>query len=290
MTVRVGPRVASVCLLVVTTLIWGTTFPLLKGAIGSLSPLALVTSRFVIAALVMLPFVRSLNRSLLRDGALLGVIAFASYMTQVVGMASTSANRAAFITSLNVILVPLLGYFIGNRIYPRIWIAAALSLLGIGMMSWEGGALNLGDLWELGCALSYALYILLMEAAAPRHNALALTAVQLWTIALLGCFWVAPELGQQVQSLAMNWQAIVYLGLLATAATTWSQVAAQQQISATETAIIYTLEPVFAAVFSFWWLGESLGRRGLLGAGLVLVAMLLSQVPLQKLFPQFDRG
>lgn len=268
----------SLGLLLLTTLIWGTTFPIIKDTVSTLSPAALIGSRFLIAALLMAPFCWPLNRKLIRDGAILGSVAFLAYLTQAVGLELTTSNRAAFITSLNVILVPIIGRFLGRTISVRILVAAGLAFLGIGIMSWEGGAWSWGDAWVFGCAISYAIYILLMEALVPKHPPLALTAMQLLVIAVLGGVWALPSWLSQPHAIGDHWQAIVYLGVVATAVTTLSQVIAQRHLSATETAIIYTLEPVFAAVFAFWWLSESLGLRGLLGAGMVLIAMLLSQL------------
>jgi drug/metabolite transporter (DMT)-like permease len=267
-----------ILLLVGTTLVWGTTFPLLKDAVATLSPAVLVCSRFLVGALVLLPFCRHFNGRLIRDGAILGAVVYLSYITQVIGLQTTSSNRSAFITSLNVIMVPLLGFLLGRSLSRRVWISAGLALAGIGVLSWEGGTLGVGDLWVLVCALSYAVYILLMETIAPQHPPLALTIYQLITISLLGLIWATPELLEQAQAIRQNWVAIAYLGIMATAMTTWTQAIAQRHINATETAIVYTLEPLFAAVFSFWWLGESLGTRGMLGGGMVLVAMVLSQI------------
>jgi drug/metabolite transporter (DMT)-like permease len=271
-------RFRSILLLVFTTLIWGTTFPLLKNTVADLSPAVLVCGRFVVGAIALLPFCRQINRSLLRDGALLGVVVYCSYVTQVIGLQTTSSNRSAFITSLNVILVPIFGVVLGRRLSWRVGAAAVLALVGIGVLSWEGGALTIGDLWVLGCAVSYAVYILLMESIAPKHPPLDLTIVQLMVIAILGLAWAAPQLGSQWAILRENWVAIGYLGIAATAMTTWTQAIAQRHVSATETAIIYALEPIFAAVFAFWWIGENLGARGLLGGAMVIVATVLSQI------------
>jgi drug/metabolite transporter (DMT)-like permease len=207
---------------------------------------------------------------------------YLSVVTQVIGLQTISSNRSAFITSLNVIMVPLLGFLLGRSLSQRVWISAGLALAGIGILSWEGGALGIGDLWVFGCALSFAVYVLLMEAIAPHHPPLALTIYQLMTTSLLGFIWALPELMEQAQAIQQNWGAIVYLGIMATAMTTWTQAIAQRHVSATETAIVYALEPVFATIFSFWWLGESLGTRGLLGGAMVLVATVLSQIKTQR--------
>lgn len=285
----------SLALLLLTTLIWGTTFPLLKDVVATLSPAALVSSRFLIAALLLLPCCRfrQLNRRLLGHGGLLGLVAFLSYLTQVVGLETISANRAAFITSLNVVMVPLLSWLLGRGVTLKSFAAAGLAFAGIAVMSWEAGAISWGDLWVLGCAVSYAVYILLIEAVASQHPPLQLTVVQLVTIALLGLLWVALTGwslagwslaggnlagGNQFAAVASHWPTLLYLGVMATAVTTFTQVVAQRHLSATEAAIIYTLEPVFAVLFSFWWLAERLNGREALGGTMILAAMLLSQI------------
>lgn len=268
----------GVLLLVVTTLIWGTTFPLLKDAVTSFAPSALIATRFAIAALTFMPFCRQLNPQLIRDGVILGVILFAAYTTQVIGLEFTSANRAAFITSLNVILVPILASLLGQSLVRNVAIAAVIAFAGIGVMSWEGGSLNIGDFWVFGCALSYAIYILTLQTFTSRHNSVALTAMQLIVVAILGLIWAAPILVTQITAITANFGVLLYLGVIATALVTWTQAVAQRHVSATEAALLYTLEPVFAAIFSFWLLGESLGTQGLIGAAMVVAAMILSQI------------
>lgn len=262
------------------TLVWGTTFPLVKTATQSLSPAALVAARFLVAALALVPWLR-LETKLWRDGFVLGALLFATFITQVVGLGSISSTRGAFITGLNVILIPIFAGFIGRLVPRNAYWAAALALIGIGAMSFEGGAFSAGDAWVLACAVSYAIYVLVLEAVARNHDPMHLTAVQLVVVALLGLIWSAPELvhnGPPHLS-PSGWASVVYLGLVATAGTTFVQALAQRWVAAFEAAVIYALEPVFAAVFSFVLLGETLGWRGFLGGALILGAMVLSQRP-----------
>jgi drug/metabolite transporter (DMT)-like permease len=270
-------HIRGILLLVATTLIWGTTFPVLKETVVNIAPMPLIASRFILAALVFVPWLRRLNGRLVIDGVLLGLVYLASYITLTVGLETISAGRAAFLLSLNVILVPLLGLFLGRRLQGFAVFAAGLAIAGIGIMSWDGGGLSTGDLWIFGGALSYAVYILLLESATLRHPPLALSAVQLLFVAGVTVIWAAPDLITQFPVIAAHWGQLLYLGLVVTAATTITQAVAQQWVSAHETALLYTLEPVFAAIFSFWLLGEQFGPRGVIGAGLILTAMLLSQ-------------
>jgi drug/metabolite transporter (DMT)-like permease len=289
----------SLAALVLVTLIWGTTFPITKNAVATIEPSTLITARFWVAALVFLPFLGALwrkpapntsssntgagfglNSQLALDGLWLGAVLFASYITQVLGLTTVSSNRAAFITGLNVVLVPLFSPFLGRFIPKQAWWAAALAMIGIGALSFEGGSLGIGDFWVLLCAISYAAYILLLDNASKRHSPLALTAVQLLVVALLGSVWALPRLdGAAWANIVAVWPTIVYLGVVATALATFIQAFAQRSVSAVQTAIVYALEPVFAAVFAYFWLHETLGWRGFVGAGLVLLAMILSQWP-----------
>ena len=267
----------GILLLIATTLVWGTTFPVVKETVVSIAPMPLIAVRFLLAALVFVPWLRRLNARLVCDGVLLGVVYLASYITLTIGVETIAAGRAAFMLSLNVILVPLLGLVLGRRLQVMALVAAALAIAGIGIMSWDGGGLSTGDLWVFGGALSYAIYILLLESATLRHPPLALSAVQLVFVAGITVIWAAPELMTQLPAIASHWGQLLYLGLVVTATTTITQAVAQQWVSAHETALLYTLEPVFAAFFSFWLLGEQFGERGFLGAGLILIAMMLSQ-------------
>ena len=266
----------GILLLVLTTLIWASSFPLLKNVVSSLAPPVVVAIRFALAAIAFAPCMRGLNAQLLGDGILLGLVCFANSASALIGLQTTSANRGAFIISLNVILVPLLGMLLGQHLPIRVWFAALLALAGIGVMTWEDGGFSSGDLWMLGSAIGIAVYILMLEAAIQRHSALSLTAIQLFVMASLGIVWAMPQL-VGIQAIASNFSVLLYLGLVGTAAPVLTQTMAQRWVSAHEAALIYTLEPVFAAVFSFWLLGEEFETRGLLGAGLVLFAMVLSQ-------------
>ncbi len=264
--------------MVAMTLVWGTTFPLVKTATESLSPAALVTVRFLVAALALVPWLR-LGARLWRDGLVLGALLFVTFITQVIGLGQISSTRGAFITGLNVILIPIFAGFIGRLVPRNAYWAAALALVGIGAMSFEGGAFSVGDAWVLGCAVSYAVYVLMLEAIAQRHDPMQLTAVQLMVVALLGLIWSAPELSQHglPHLETSGWASVIYLGLVATAGTTFVQALAQRWVAAFEAAVIYALEPVLAAVFSFAFLGETLGWRGLVGGALILGAMVFSQ-------------
>ena len=267
----------GVLLLIFTTLVWGTSFPTLKYLTGDLSAPTILAVRFSIAAIVFAPWLRQVNAKLIRDGMLLGSLYFGECAGTLIGLDTISANRSAFVISLNVIFVPIFAVLLGRQLPLRVILAAGLAIVGIGILSWEGGGLRIGDWLTLGSAIGVAVYILLLEKIAPRHATLPLVAVQLTTMAGLSLIWAVPQLAAQQGAIAHHLPVFLYIGLMVTATPIWTQAIAQRWVAAHETALLYTLEPVFAAVFSFLILGEQLGLRGLLGAALILGATIWSQ-------------
>jgi drug/metabolite transporter (DMT)-like permease len=278
-------RFKGIILLVLVNIIGATTFPLTKDIVTSLPPSALIATRFVIAAAVFTLNLRNINRLLLRDATVLGLLLFFYLAIETIALKTIPANRAVFIASLNTLIVPLLGWLSGQRVLLKTFLAAGVAVIGIGVMFWEGGKLGIGDLLMFVDAFIYAAYIIFLERAAPRHPTLILTSVQLLFIATLGLLWNNTLILNQFEAIHQHWGAIFYLGLVATAAVIWLQTLAQQWVSSEEAALLFTLEPLFATIFSFWLLGEHLGIRGLIGAILVLVALILSQSS-QKIEPE----
>jgi drug/metabolite transporter (DMT)-like permease len=260
------------------SLIWATTFPLLKAAVPNLSAAGITVSRFTVAAVIFSPQLRCLNPEILRDGIELGLLLFLCVACQTIGLETASANRAGFIFSLNVVIVPLLGVLFNRPLLLKTLLAAGVALTGIGLMCWENGRLEIGDLLLFVDTLIYGVYMLVLQGITHRHSTLALTAVQLWTIALLSIVWAVPTLQiEQVHILGENFGLILYLGTIGTAAIVWLETMGQRWISASEAALLTTLDPVLTSIFSFWLLNEKFGVRGLIGTVLVLFALLLSQ-------------
>ncbi|WP_038055758.1 DMT family transporter [Thermus amyloliquefaciens] len=254
------------------TLLWGTTFVVVKGAVGEMAPSLLVLLRFLLASLFFLPWALRLPKGVWGPGLELAFWLLLGYASQAVGLMYTSASRSAFITALNVVLVPLLLGLAGRRLGP-VWLAALLAFLGVGLLSYDPRQppLNVGDLWTLLTAFTYALYIVRLEVHAKTFPSLPLTAVQVFGTAFLALPWA---LWEGVEWEGIPWGAVLYLGVVATALTTWLQTWGQKYVPAPQAAILYTLEPVWATLFAFLVLGERLGVTGLLGAVLVILATL----------------
>lgn len=267
----------GILLILLTVLVWGTSFSVLKYFLRDFPPAVIVATRFAIAAVPFVGWLRHLNMRLLGAGVILGCLCFLATSLTVLGLETISANRSAFILSLNAILVPLLSIFLGQKLRAKMLVAGGIAISGIGLLCWEGGGLSWGDALTFIAALSFAVYILTLAWLTPRHPTLPLVAVQLWVMALIGIVWAMPNFAVYSQDAIAQFGTFLYLGLIVTATPVWSQAMAQRWVPAHEVALLYTLEPVFATFFSFLFLGEQLGIRGLIGAALVISATVLSQ-------------
>lgn len=268
----------GILILVFITFIWGTTFAIVKETIQTVPVALLLAVRFSIAELILI-WVR-FERKTLIPGLVLGMLSFAGYATQTVGMLTTTASKAAFITGLSVILTPLVGaVWLRHRVPLRVWLAALLALAGLGaMMLNPSESIVIGDLWVLGTAAAYALYIVYLGEVAAYHKALALTAIQVWFVALWSWGWAIPDV-QMLGSLSSSAiYALAYLATFATALVLWLQALAQRVVPAYLAALIFTLEPVFAAIFAYFLLGEILGLQGWFGGFLVVLAMVIVEL------------
>ena len=275
-------RTGGILVLVFITLVWGTTFVVIKDALDTISVPLLLAVRFSLAAL-LLGWVR-VERRALGPAMVLGVLGFIGFATQTIGLDLTSASKAAFVTGLSVIFTPLVSsVWLRNRIAPRAYLAALVALAGLALMSLTGaGEVNAGDLWLLGTALAYALYIVYLGKIAANLPVLSLAGAQHWPMALLAWIWALPQADQLGSVPLATYGAIAYLAIVATALVAVLQIFAQRVVQAHVAALIFLLEPVFAAIFAFFLLGERLGALGWLGGALVVVAMLISEMPRRR--------
>ena len=283
----------NVLLLLLVTLVWGTTFPLLKMASQHLSGMEVSVVRFIIASICMSPFALKLTQKAWRDGAFLGVVGLIAYVTQAYGLQLISSNRSAFLTSLNVLFVPFLAWVLGSKLSAQVVLAAILACCGIGLMSWEGGGNMTGDMVTVLSALFYAIYVLLLARMVKKHTALALAASQIIMMALIGIALLAFEGTTRLSSLPQRLEpvlpVVLFLGVIATAAMLFIQAIGQRHVSPTKAALIFSLEPAFAAMFAWLWLGEQLTVRSATGGALVVVAVVMSEWQFSKKPKQSSR-
>ena len=280
----------GIAALLIVTLVWGSTFPAMKEMTGYLSASWMLLARFAVASVLLLPFLWRASWNDIRLGAMVGVLLFFCYVFQIEGLALTSANRNAFLTGLNVLVVPLLGMAAGKLPERRIVVALLLALAGLFALCWDGGiSWGRGDTLALLAALCFGLYVKMMEAATRKvQRLMTLTAAQIVTVAVCALAWLCwrdmPSGAQAAPWQEAAWQAVlayksnlVYLGVVATAAIISLQTWGQSHSSANEAAVIYAFEPGCAAIFAYFWLGETLAWHGLLGAALLISGMIVSQ-------------
>ncbi|MGC4096314.1 MAG: DMT family transporter [Nitrospira sp.] len=268
------PRLA----LLLTTVIWGATFPATKAALEQIPPLSFLLLRFFLGTvLVLLWFVISRHR-LHRDRAVLGasalttVFLFLGYLLQTVGLRYTSASNSAFLTALYVIFVPMMLM----RIDRRIVLATGIAMVGLWLLVKPDTAMNLGDLMTLGCAVAFAGHIICLERFTRQVDAPSLFVWQMLAMTVL--FLPAPWWEETTQN-AFSPTAVLLIGLgvtgvlatLAFAVQMW----AQRLVPAQQVALLFASEPAYAAWLSWYFLGETLDPQGWIGSALILLAVII---------------
>lgn len=274
-------------LLVMVTFAWGATFVSVKTALGTVSPLVFNALRMATASVALLIVFRRdlkrLNRQSALGGVLLGVFLCAGYSFQTVGLKLTTPSKSAFITGMAVILVPIIVAISARRL-PNRWtllgvLAAFAGLYLMTIPAAEGFSLagvNRGDLLTLVCPISFALHIFTTGRLMQRHAFEPIAVLQIVTATIL----MAAAIPLETPRVAFTAQAafaVLFTGLICTAAAFSIQAWAQQFTPPTHTALIFALEPVFAALTSYVLLGEHLGARGIIGAILILGGILVSE-------------
>ncbi len=282
-------------LLLAVVLVWGATFTVIKDALGDISPLLFNLLRITIAFLVLAAVYRRhwarLDRRVVLSSAVVGLFLAVGYEFQTAGLKHTTPSKSAFITGLVVVLVPLMCTIPALRtrtMYAPRWnafLGAFAAFGGIILLTVPGGAplalgsIGRGDLLTLGCSVSFALHMLALAHTSPRvpYEQLALLQIGVAAMVMAVCL---PAF-EPHPFLHLNARVVMALGIasvLATAAAFTIQSWAQQFLEPTHTAVILTLEPVFAWLTSFLLLGERLGLRSGAGALLILAGIAITEV------------
>ncbi len=270
--------------LLLASAVWGWTFVLVKDALQEVGPLWFLALRFTLATLLALPLLwrrREARRGRnWRWGALLGLALFGGYALQTWGLVFTTAQKSGLITGLSVVLVPLVAWTFGRRPSGRAWIGVALAGGGVALLALGGDALAGGSWWgdvlTALCAIAFALHLVLLDRYAKEGDPQALLVPQLALVALMslaGAGW------QREVTFALSSQVWIALGVTAALATTGAFALvlwAGRRASAARMAIVLSTEPLFAALFGWWLLGEVLLPLQGVG-GLLVMAGILSQ-------------
>jgi drug/metabolite transporter (DMT)-like permease len=261
---------------------WGSTFFLIKDLLHQVSVLDFLALRFAIAGLVAFAFAhRAVFRLSRRDvlhAVALGLVYGSAQVLQTLGLSTTRASVSGFVTGMYVVATPLLGALVvRQRIRGTVWIAVVLATSGLAFLALNGFSVSGGVALIFVSALLYAVHILGLGEWASERSAVGLSVVQLLVIGAL-CVAVTAPNGIGTPSDAAGWSSLVYMALVPGALAILAQTWAQAHLVATRTAIIMTMEPVWAAFFAVLFGGEPLTLRMLVGGALVLAAMYLVEL------------
>lgn len=287
MRARTTTLLATLALLAVTAT-WGSTFFLIKDLLDRVPVLDFLALRFAVAtvALVMI-FPRALGRlsgAARRQAAVLGLLYGVAQILQTAGLASTPASVSGFITGMYVICTPLLAApLLKHRIGPMTWAAVLLAFSGLAVLTLSGFSIGYGEALTLVAAVLYALHIVGLGAWSTSSDAIGMTIVQLGVIAVICLVVTAPD-GVVLPDRPADWASVLYMAVFAAALALAAQTWAQAHLSPTRSAIIMSMEPVFAALFAVLLGGEDATLRMLVGGSMVLTAMLVVEIaPRRKL-------
>ncbi len=284
MSVQLPSARRADALLVAATAVWGVSFVVVKGALAETSPLAFVALRFALAAFALMPFTDLRTRftaAELRAGALLTALLATGFAAQAVGLQYTTPARSAFIVALSSVLAPVVAFAV-LRQRPRWLVAAAVAAAGTGiylLTAPDAGGLNRGDMWTLITAVVFGGQIVAVAELSGRFDGRRLVWLQITGTAL-----GVAALAALVEPPRVAWTgsfalALGFTGVGATALALLWQMEAQRHMSSARAALLFCLEPVFAALASWLWLGERLSAVQWLGAALILGAMIVAELP-----------
>jgi drug/metabolite transporter (DMT)-like permease len=272
--------------LLLTTASWGSTFFLIKDLLERVPTLDFLAVRFAIAGLVMFALahraVLALSGQVLRRAVVVGAIYGVAQILQTAGLAHTAASVSGFITGMYVVCTPLLAAVLLRTPISRVtWGAVALATAGLGVLTLQGFSIGYGEALTFVAAVLYALHIVSLGAWSTARDALGMSVVQLLVIATICLVATAPD-GVVLPDTGRDWASVVYMAMVAGALGLVAQTWAQSQLSPTRTAIVMSMEPVFAAFFAVLLGGEGLTGRMLLGGAMVLTAMLVVELGPQR--------
>lgn len=305
-------------MLALAAFIWGTAFVAQSLGMEHIGPCAFNGARSFVGCLVLLPviaagkrlraagrgqggkaplqgfgskrpdFVRSAPKVLWRGGAACGVLLAGASLLQQASLQYTTAGKAGFLTSLYIVIVPVLGIFLGRRANGKIWAAVALALVGAYLLSVasgdEGFSIGMGEILLLLCAVIFSLHIMVIDRVAPQVDGVQLSCIQFLVAGLVSV--VAAlflERGSfTVGGLLASWGPLLYVGVLSSGVAYTLQIVGQKGLNPAVASLIMSLESVFAAISGWLVLGQPLSPREMAGCALVFAGVVLAQLPGRK--------
>ncbi|XVF09469.1 hypothetical protein REPUB_Repub07fG0095400 [Reevesia pubescens] len=292
-------KIRSIVLLNFITIVYASDIPVIKSVETIMDPAPFSAVRFVMSAIPFLPFVlRARDDVQIRKAGIeLGLWVSVGYFVEALGLLTADAGRASFISLFTVIVVPMLESMLGAIVPARTWFGILMSALGVAMLECSGSPPNFGDLLSFLSAIFFGIHMLRtghLSRSTKKENFLALLGYEVSVVALFSTLWVVIggwfDGVQDFDKSSLTWEPLwdwmvafpwvpaLYTGIFSTGLCLWIEIAAMHEVSATETAIIYGMEPLWGAGFAWFLLGERWGTTGWIGAALVLGGSLLVQI------------
>lgn len=276
--------------LLITAMVWGMGFVATDIALVGLRPIQILAIRFTVATVILLLVYRkrlvNIDKSLLKDGILLGTILFVSFYLQTIGLQYTTPSKNAFLTATNVVIVPFLAFVIYRvRIDGYSVAGAILTLIGVAILSLEGSlTIGFGDFLTLLCAIGFAFQILLTDRYVRKYDPALLTLVQIATACALSIV-TSMFYDFNIDYTSKSFMAAIYLGIFSTTIAYLLQTTCQKITTETKTAVLLSTEALFGTLFAIIFIGESLSMRGMFGCLLIFCSILITQIPTIKGVP-----
>lgn len=288
-----SPRVRSNLLILLTSAIWGFAFVSQRIGADNMGPFAFNGVRFTLGAISLVPVIMwldrrkgttrqervSATRRSLMPGMIAGLVLFSAAALQQIGLETSTAGEAAFISGLYMVIVPLLGLAIGIRTTWHIWVGITLAAAGLYLLSvTEGLSIAPGDLLLLGGAVFWAIHILVIDRYAPHHDALRLSLVQFVACAAASLVVAVLTEPEPFAGVAATTVPLLYGGFISVGVAYTLQVVAQRHVRPADAALIFSTEALFGVIGGALLLGENLGLRGYAGCSLMLAGIVVSQL------------
>lgn len=277
-------------MLTLTALIWGAAFVAQSVGMDYVGPFTYLCSRSVIAGIVLLPLIKSTSKNekpgqfdrstLIKGGIACGIALFAASILQQVGIKYTTVGKAGFITSLYMIIVPIIGIFLGRRAPKKVWFSVVVAVIGMYLLCMNGvEGIGKGDLLVLLCALGFAFHILIIDHFSPMVNGIKMSCIQFWITAAISAVPMFLIEKPPMSSIIAAWAPILYAGALSSGVGYTLQIVAQKDIDPTVASLICSLESVFSVLFGWLLLHQALSLKELAGCALVFIGVILTQIP-----------
>lgn len=293
-------------ILLLTAMIWGTAFVFQRDGMNHIGPYTFNASRTFLAAVVLIPVVLVFKKAEKRSGSykpidkkttILGgiacgaVLAVASTLQQI-GIVTTTAGKAGFITALYVIIVPIIALILGNKPPKKIWICVVLAIVGFYFLCIKSDfLLSSGDAFILACAVGFAVHITVIDSFLEKGaDALVMANIQFWTAGILMLVPTFVFETPTVEGIAAARYSILFTGIMSSAVAYTLQIIGQRYTTPAVATLIMSLESVFAALAGWIILGENLSLKELFGCALVFIAVILAQIDFKSMKNSKDRS